>query len=77
MIENQPANVTNSSSFLKDRFENRNQKGNCLGGLIDDRSSKDDSLIPFIVKVPLIGWLFTSTSESKYKRTLYVLRLHL
>ncbi|WP_354669107.1 hypothetical protein [Yersinia frederiksenii] len=44
---------------------------------MDDRSSKDDSLIPFIVKVPLIGWLFTSTSESKYKRTLYVLRLHL
>ncbi len=44
-----------------------------LGGLIDDRSSKDDSSVPFISKVPLIGWLFTSTSESTEKRTMYVL----
>ena len=44
-----------------------------LGGLIDNHSSKSDSSVPFLSKIPLLGWLFKSKSDDATKRTLYVL----
>lgn len=44
-----------------------------LGGLIDDRSTSVTSSVPVLSSIPLIGRLFTSTSDSNDKRTLYVL----
>ncbi|MEI8663614.1 secretin N-terminal domain-containing protein, partial [Xenorhabdus bovienii] len=44
-----------------------------LGGLIDDRSSNEDSSVPFISRIPLIGWLFSSESDDAQKRALYVM----
>lgn len=44
-----------------------------LGGLIDDRLTNDNSGVPVISKIPIIGWLFTSKSESKAKQAMYTL----
>lgn len=44
-----------------------------LGGLIDDRLTNDKSEVPVISKIPIIGWLFTSKSESKAKQAMYTL----
>ncbi|MQL47276.1 general secretion pathway protein GspD [Photorhabdus khanii] len=44
-----------------------------LGGLIDDRSTSVESSVPILSRIPLIGRLFTSSSDSQDKRTLYVL----
>lgn len=44
-----------------------------LGGMIDDRDNNGDSSVPFLSKIPLIGRLFTSTSNNATKRTLYML----
>lgn len=44
-----------------------------LGGLIDDRLTNDKSEVPFISKIPIIGWLFTSKSKSSNKQAMYTL----
>ncbi|WFQ80611.1 general secretion pathway protein GspD [Xenorhabdus sp. SF857] len=44
-----------------------------LGGLIDDRASNEDSFVPFMSRIPLIGWLFSSESDDSQKRALYVM----
>lgn len=44
-----------------------------LGGLIDTSSSNAGRSVPFISKIPLIGWLFTSKADSNEQRIMYVL----
>ncbi|MBC8950717.1 general secretion pathway protein GspD [Xenorhabdus sp. TS4] len=44
-----------------------------LGGIIDDRASNEDSSVPFMSRIPLIGWLFSSESDDAQKRALYVM----
>ncbi|EDW7863459.1 general secretion pathway protein GspD [Salmonella enterica] len=44
-----------------------------LGGLIDSSSSNADRSVPFISKIPVIGWLFRSKADSSEQRIMYVL----
>lgn len=44
-----------------------------LGGLIDSNKTDSDRSVPFLSKIPLIGWLFRSHSDSSSDRTMYVL----
>ncbi|MBS0895405.1 general secretion pathway protein GspD [Tatumella sp. JGM130] len=44
-----------------------------LGGLIDSSSSNAERSIPFISKIPIIGWLFSSKADSSDQRIMYVL----
>ncbi|MEF3565627.1 hypothetical protein V4S60_25115, partial [Citrobacter freundii] len=44
-----------------------------LGGLIDSSSSNADRSVPFISKIPVIGWLFRSNADSREQRIMYVL----
>jgi general secretion pathway protein D len=43
-----------------------------LGGLIEDRISETRSQVPFLGRIPLLGALFRSTSESKQKTNLMI-----
>ncbi|WKV51045.1 hypothetical protein PL145_01860 [Dickeya fangzhongdai] len=44
-----------------------------IGGLLDDRSSSNDSSVPILSSIPLIGRLFTSSSDSTDRRSLFVM----
>lgn len=44
-----------------------------LGGLIDSSSSNAERSVPFISKIPIIGWLFSSKADSSDQRIMYVL----
>jgi len=44
-----------------------------LGGLISSNQFDSDRSVPFMSKIPLIGWLFRSHSDSKDDRTMFVL----
>ncbi|ECZ1958436.1 general secretion pathway protein GspD [Salmonella enterica] len=44
-----------------------------LGGLIDSSSSNADRSVPFISKIPVIGWFFRSKADSSEQRIMYVL----
>ncbi len=44
-----------------------------IGGLIEDTSSNTESLIPWLGKIPYIGWLFGATKPSIGKTELVVL----
>ncbi|WP_250188726.1 secretin N-terminal domain-containing protein [Escherichia coli] len=44
-----------------------------LGGLISSNQFDNDRSVPFMSKIPLIGWLFRSHSDSKDDRTMFVL----
>lgn len=44
-----------------------------LGGLIRDSIQESQSKVPFLGDIPIIGWLFRSTSEQHVKQNLIVL----
>ena len=44
-----------------------------LGGLIRDSVQESQSKVPFLGDIPIIGWLFRSTSEQHVKQNLIVL----
>ncbi|MFQ5480231.1 MAG: type II secretion system secretin GspD [Thermodesulfobacteriota bacterium] len=43
-----------------------------IGGLIQDKIVKNDTRVPVLSKIPLLGWLFKSTTKSKEKTNLLV-----
>jgi general secretion pathway protein D len=43
-----------------------------IGGLIDNQTSKRRGGIPFLKDIPLIGWLFGSTTESETQNELFL-----
>ncbi len=43
-----------------------------VGGLLIDADSRASSQIPWLAKIPLLGWLFESTSKTKNTTRLYV-----
>jgi type II secretory pathway component GspD/PulD (secretin) len=43
-----------------------------LGGLLESRESKSVRKVPFLGYIPLIGWLFTSTSSSRSNTDLVI-----
>jgi general secretion pathway protein D len=44
-----------------------------LGGLVDSNKNSGDRSVPFLSKIPLIGWIFRSHSDNNSERTMYVL----
>lgn len=44
-----------------------------LGGLIRDAVEESESKVPFLGDIPILGWLFRSSSESHVKQNLIVL----
>jgi len=43
-----------------------------LGGLIQNQTTDSRSKVPFFGDLPLVGWLFRTTTSSEDKRTLYL-----
>jgi general secretion pathway protein D len=43
-----------------------------IGGLIDDTTTVNESKVPVLGDVPILGWLFRDRSESKTKTNLYI-----
>jgi general secretion pathway protein D len=72
-----PVAPTGSPEFLKREAETSvvllNNQTLVLGGLIQNRRSIVKSGIPFLVKIPVFGYLFGSTSEQLTKTELILL----
>ncbi|MBA4366296.1 MAG: type II secretion system protein GspD [Desulfobacterium sp.] len=49
----------------------KNKNTVAIGGLIDDSITKEESAVPCLGSVPLLGYLFKSISESNQKTNLY------
>ncbi|UCF90943.1 MAG: type II secretion system secretin GspD [Desulfobacterales bacterium] len=43
-----------------------------IGGLIDDATTSNESKVPVLGDIPVLGWLFKKTSKSNSKTNLYV-----
>jgi general secretion pathway protein D len=43
-----------------------------IGGLIDESTTNNESKVPVLGDVPLLGWLFRNSSESNSKTNLYI-----
>jgi general secretion pathway protein D len=43
-----------------------------IGGLIDDASTRNDTKVPVLGDVPLLGWLFRKRTETNEKTNLYI-----
>ncbi len=43
-----------------------------IGGLIDDSTSINTTKVPILGDIPILGWLFRSTSQSNQKTNLYI-----
>ncbi len=43
-----------------------------IGGLLDDRTDSIQSGVPVLSEIPVLGWLFKSTQETKTETTLFV-----
>ncbi|WP_413285439.1 type II secretion system secretin GspD [Vibrio sp. MA40-2] len=80
-IEQEVSNVLGASGAVDVRFAKRQlntsvmiQDGEMLvlGGLIDERVMESESKVPFFGDLPLIGYLFKSTSSSVEKKNLMV-----
>lgn len=80
-IEQEVSNVLGASGAVDVRFAKRQlntsvmiQDGQMLvlGGLIDERAMESESKVPFLGDIPVLGYLFKSTSTSVEKRNLMV-----
>ena len=70
-VEGQADLITNKRS-IKTQILAEDKEIIVLGGLINDAVEETQSKIPFLGDIPLIGWLFRSTSETKVKQNLMV-----
>ena len=43
-----------------------------IGGLIDDVTTTSETKVPVLGDIPILGWLFRDTSESREKTNLYI-----
>jgi general secretion pathway protein D len=43
-----------------------------IGGLIDDSSTLNQTKVPILGDIPILGWLFRSTEETNSKTNLYI-----
>ncbi len=43
-----------------------------IGGLIDDNRSENETKVPGLGDIPILGWLFRNTSDAKQRTNLYV-----
>ena len=43
-----------------------------IGGLIDDSSTRNDTKVPVLGDIPVLGWLFRKRTETSEKTNLYI-----
>jgi len=43
-----------------------------IGGLIDDSSTRNDTKVPVLGDIPVLGWLFRKRTETNQKTNLYI-----
>ncbi|MCP5046629.1 MAG: type II secretion system protein GspD, partial [bacterium] len=43
-----------------------------IGGLIEDSTTKNESKVPVLGDIPLLGWLFRNTSDQNIRTNLYI-----
>jgi general secretion pathway protein D len=43
-----------------------------IGGLIDDTTTNNETQVPVLGDIPILGWLFRNTSETTVKTNLYI-----
>ncbi|EAT12022.1 Type II secretory pathway, component PulD [Oceanobacter sp. RED65] len=70
-VEGQADLITNKRS-IQTQILAENGEIVMLGGLIRDAVQESESKVPFLGDIPIIGWLFRSTSESRVKQNLIV-----
>lgn len=71
-VEGQSDLITNKRS-IKTQILAENGEIIALGGLIRDAVQETESKVPFLGDIPILGWLFRSSSESHVKQNLVVL----
>ena len=43
-----------------------------IGGLIDDSSTRNDTKVPVLGDIPVLGWMFRKRTESNERANLYI-----
>jgi general secretion pathway protein D len=71
VVEGQADLITNKRS-IKTQVLAENGEIIMLGGLIREAVQESQSKVPFLGDIPIIGWLFRSSSESHVKQNLIV-----
>ncbi len=71
-VEGQSDLITNKRS-IKTQILAENGEVIMLGGLIRDAVQETQSKVPFLGDIPILGWLFRSSSETHVKQNLIVL----
>ena len=71
VVEGQADLITNKRS-IKTQVLAENGEIIMLGGLIREAVQESQSKVPFLGDIPIIGWLFRSSSESRVKQNLIV-----
>ena len=71
VVEGQADLITNKRS-IKTQVLAENGEIVMLGGLIRDAVQESQSKVPFLGDIPILGWLFRSSSESHVKQNLIV-----
>jgi len=71
-VEGQADLITNKRS-IKTQILAEDGEIIALGGLIRDAVQETESKVPFLGDIPILGWLFRSSSESHVKQNLVVL----
>ncbi|MGM0528963.1 MAG: hypothetical protein ACQERS_11190 [Bacteroidota bacterium] len=57
---------------FKSQIRVKNEEMILLGGLEENRSSKTSSGVPWLSKIPILKWLFSSRNEDKSKSKLNI-----
>ena len=71
VVEGQADLITNKRS-IKTQVLAENGEIVMLGGLMRDAVQESQSKVPFLGDIPILGWLFRSSSESHVKQNLIV-----
>jgi type IV pilus assembly protein PilQ len=50
----------------------RNGETTVIGGIYVDTDTESDEGVPFLMDIPLLGWLFKSNSKTKVKSELLI-----
>lgn len=72
LVQNVPIDVVSSRS-ISGTFVAKDDLTVAIGGLIEETESNQQSLIPFLGRLPYLGWFFRSTEKVKSRSELIIL----
>ena len=72
LVQNVPVDVVSSRS-VTGTFVAKDEMAMAVGGLVKETESVQEKRIPFLGRIPLLGWLFRSTEKVKRRTELVVL----